>query len=165
MKNVLERRQVRAVEAGIDPHEIPEAAEQESRANDERDSERHLADDQSTSHAVARASRRRPASAVAQRESHAVRTEMQKRRHAKDYATQHRETESEREHSGVDGDRRGAWKTSRAGKDEHFQPDAREDDARRRSDERQHETLGQELADQSSTPGAQGRAHRKLSMA
>ena len=143
-------------------HQIREALDQQPGADHERYRERHLADHERASHATARADRRRSTSRLAQREAEIAEAQMKRRRETEQNARADGDDQRERQHPAVDPDRRGARNARRSRGDEDLEPDPRQRDTRDRADDRQHETLGDELANQPAAPGAERGAQRKL---
>ena len=154
------RDQARAIESRIDPREVGDGAQQQSRADDQRDSQGDLADDQAAAQRMT--SSGGALAAFFERGPRALGPQVEKRRDAEDDAGQQGHAEGEREDRPVDRDVARAGEAVGKCRDECADAGDRDAETEGAAGDGQQASFGDRLAQQPSPRGADGGADCEL---
>jgi hypothetical protein len=163
-KHQPERRQIAAVEAGVEPHQPPEAAQHESRADHEHHRERDLGYHQPTSHSIPRYRCRASRAAFLQRETHRTLADVEKRCQTEHHAREQGRQDREYHDPGVETDVRRTRQAVRVRGDEGLQAAIRQPESGGAPEHGERHPFGHELTQQPRASGAKGRPDREFAV-
>ncbi len=143
------------IETRIDMRKLHETAGEQSRAAEQDESKGDFDDDEGAAEPAARAAFGRAACTLLQSLVHISARGEPGRSDAEDETGDNAEREREKEHAGIEMNLRDARQSSGRESQQSVEPPAGQNDAGHSAANRQHDALGEELADQSRTPGAE----------
>ena len=153
------------LEAEVDAIEFGEAAQQQARADHEHYRARQLDDDQTAADRESDLSRRAAATTVVERARELLARELDRRRETEDHAGQDRQTRGEGQRRGIECRLFDTRQPRGPQRPQHLHRAGSDDDPAEAAERRQHDALGQQLADDVAATRADRGTHRDLTTA